>query len=180
MQWSKIKKRFEAQLADSLKGRMQVHTAEYRRNPLHIGRGWLVMDGHEIVSVEAPGFTLKIGGCQFNIPLHAHSTQELGRSIGDFLTLSIEEALASSNPLILGLALLDRRVSKAQLRKLRGRQTGPFVALALAAREYAEGLCSEPPTCPRCGISLLPLAAANAVDSPRIGANLGNKLKEER
>jgi hypothetical protein len=45
--WSKVKKAFEQQLATELKTRLKVHVAAYPSG----GRGWIMFDGNEIVSV---------------------------------------------------------------------------------------------------------------------------------
>ena len=61
-----------------------------------------------------------------------------------FLSLPIEEALASPSPLIRGLAVADGRVGKRRLRKLgEPPDAHPFVQEMYAARCAAEGIRSS-------------------------------------
>ncbi len=57
MVWSKLKKQFESFLAASLCGRLKVHVTEYTHaNSMDVGRGWITLDGREIVSVQILSF----------------------------------------------------------------------------------------------------------------------------
>jgi hypothetical protein len=77
--WSKVKKVFEHQLAAELKSRLQVHVAAYASG----GRGWIMFDGIEIVSIEAPGFTQRLFGHTTYPDLVDGQTVELGRACGE-------------------------------------------------------------------------------------------------
>ena len=77
--WSKVKKAFEQQLAPELKTRLQVHVAAYPSG----GRGGIMFDGNEIVSVEAPGFTQRLLGHTTYPELIDGQTVELGRACGE-------------------------------------------------------------------------------------------------
>jgi hypothetical protein len=146
--WSQVKKAFEARLAPELQGRLQVHVTGYRSG----GRGWIVFQGKEIASVQAPGFTRKLLGHSACVDLLDGQTLELGRACGDLPQMPIETALASPNPLLRGLALLDARCGKRTLEKLQqAPDADSFVALMLAVRRVALGLVPPPVNCSRCG-----------------------------
>ena len=51
-----MKKRFESMLAERLSGRVEVHVTAYSKAACDVGRGWVNLDGREIVSVEIPSF----------------------------------------------------------------------------------------------------------------------------
>jgi len=146
--WSKVKKTFEARLASELQARLQVHVAAYPSG----GRGWVVFDGVEIASVQAPGFTRQALGHSACVDLVNGQTVELGRACGELPLLSIEAALGSPNPLIRGLAMLDARCGKRTLAKLRaaGCQDS-FSALMLAVREVSIGVSPRPIVCEQYG-----------------------------
>jgi hypothetical protein len=127
MIWSRLKKTFESRLTRTLRGRLQVHVTAYRGRS-DAGRGWIVFDGKEIVSVEAPGFTMKIGRHQFCLDLiggyitesgfkSGARTAEMGAACGEVIQNQAANSLNSINPLVRGLAVLDKRCGKAAYKK---------------------------------------------------------------
>lgn len=111
MQWSAVKKTFEKLLAASLQGRLRVHVTEYTRAGFDIGRGWIMLDGKEIFSIQAPAaFDSNI-----SFPLE---TLDFGEAIGRYLQLSVEDARSSPDVLIQGLVFLDRRLGKRSLKEV--------------------------------------------------------------
>lgn len=142
---------FEAGLAPELQARLQVHVAGYRSG----GRGWIVFDGVEVASVQAPGFTRQLLGHSACMELVDGQTVELGRACGELPQMPVEAALASANPLLRGLALLDARCGKRRLEKLQGNpDPDSFVTLMLALRRVSLGLSPPLLVCSRCGQSL--------------------------
>lgn len=149
--WSKIKKAFDQQLAVELKPRLQVHVAAYPRG----GRGWITFDGIEIVSVEAPGFTRRVFGHSTCPGLVDGQTVELGRACGELPQLAIEDALASPNPLVRGLAILDGRCGKRTLQTLRESELDSFPSAMLAVRDISLGRRPAKVICEHCGEELV-------------------------
>jgi hypothetical protein len=148
--WSKVKKAFEEQLAMELRKRLQVHVASYPSG----GRGWIIFDGMELVSVEAPGWTLRVLGHSTCQDFVDGDTVELGRACGELPQLPITEALASPNPLLRGLAILDARCGKRRLQKLRDSDLDSFSATMLAVRDISLGRKPGKVVCERCGTQL--------------------------
>ncbi|MGL5079195.1 MAG: hypothetical protein ACRDBG_25625, partial [Waterburya sp.] len=57
MQWSQVKKKFESLLASCLQNRLKVHITKYRdTSNFDLGKGWITLDGKEVVSVMIPSF----------------------------------------------------------------------------------------------------------------------------
>jgi len=164
--WSKVKKAFEQRLAIELRSRLQVHVAAYPRG----GRGWITFDGVEIVSVEAPGFTRRLFGHTTCPELVDGETVELGRACGELPQLAISDALASPNPLIRGLAILDSRCGKRTLHVLRESPLDAFSAAMLAIRDISLGRNPPKVVCELCGQELaVPTNYGTIPDAERIG-----------
>ena len=51
MQWSKLRIRVEELLADSVKGRVGLHSTRYRHVHDSDGRDWITLDGQELVNM---------------------------------------------------------------------------------------------------------------------------------
>src|SRR5688572_21692574 len=51
MRWSKLKQQVESRFADTLRGRLELHTAHYRHAHDSDGRLWLTIDGREAASM---------------------------------------------------------------------------------------------------------------------------------
>jgi len=69
-----------------------------------------------------------------------YSQIQFEEAIEEYLNLSIDDALASENPLIRGLSMLDRRLGKRRLNKMEIDQEHSFVQLLYRLRCEAEGL----------------------------------------
>jgi hypothetical protein len=134
MVWSKLKKQFESFLAASLCGRLKVHVTKYiRANSMDVGRGWITLDGEEIVSVQIPSF--------YSDNFHFRTeTLDFGQAIHHYLSLPISEALASTDEIVAGLALLDRRVGKRSIAKISPEDLHPFSRLLYKVRCDADGI----------------------------------------
>lgn len=139
MIWTKVKKRFEALLAPALQGRLQVHVTNYERsNVLDVGRGWIMLDGAELVSLQVPTFYSN------NISFDP-ATMDFGLALGTYPDLSIDAALASEDALLSGLALLDGRCGKRRLLAIDMGQLHPFARVLYQARCAAEGIAPHAP-----------------------------------
>ena len=133
MQWSKLKKRFEDRLADCLRGRLRIHLTEYRTNSMDVGRGWMTLDGEEVCSIQIPSF--------YDDHIIFESWHfDFGRAIGEYLTMSVEDALASPHPTVQALAFLDRKLGKRRLRQIDGQHLHAFPKITYALRCRLEGI----------------------------------------
>lgn len=120
MIWSKSKKQFESFLSPQLQGRVSIHVTAYTRtNVLNVGRGWITLDGTEVVSVGIPSFFSE--NFTFRI-----ETMDFGEAVRAYLSMSIEESLTSSDELIAGFAYLDRRLGQRTLAKVERDLLHPF------------------------------------------------------
>lgn len=156
MIWSKLKKTFESRLAPELCGRVAIHVTAYRRSRMDDGRGWILFDGNEIVTTEAPGFLYSIGDHRFYNEVRDSKLIELGYSCGMLLNMSADEAARSENPYIRGLFSLEKRCGQRTLRKLRESEKEPIAVLLMSLRAFSLGLPVEPLCCDRCGQQILP------------------------
>lgn len=149
MIWSKKHRLFKEHLAPSLVNRLALHTAGYHKAYEGRGRTWLEFDGEEVLSF-----------CEFTHENEWRKTQDLnavyaagvfsksefGFALGRFLAMSIEAALESDDPLILALAMLDRRTGKRRLMKIRGTILIEPARTILNLRLAAEGIHPTEPS----------------------------------
>jgi predicted NACHT family NTPase len=171
MQWSQLRKQLGDRLAPSLAKRVDFHFARYRHSHDELGRAWITLDGEEVVDLSdhrfqneyyplAQAIRERSGATDFRDPeqrAEYHAAYDAAREITTaegtfagwdftgaarrFLSLSIDDALASDDPLIRALAMLDRRVGKQRLRKIsKDRAENPVVLKLLRIRCEAEGL----------------------------------------
>ncbi|MDB6078649.1 MAG: hypothetical protein JWO82_2396 [Akkermansiaceae bacterium] len=129
---------FRERLAQALEKRLAIHANAYRDVTGERGRTWITLDGEEIASFcyfahETVSRTTDNPGGDF-------TKWDFGAAFGRYLDLSIEDALASENPIITGLALLDRRVGKRRLKLLAEREFAEPAKTLLDVRLAAEGL----------------------------------------
>ncbi|MBN2777376.1 MAG: hypothetical protein JXR36_07025 [Bacteroidales bacterium] len=144
MQWSQLKKRIEENLADSVRGKVEFFTTAYRKPNSSTGRGWITVDGDEIVNFS----TMDSGtvyGRIYNETTpenkNRYATHEKidpsdrteGQLIekGEFsrfdlhicmfesLNMTVKEMLEHDSPIVQSLGILDRRTGKRTLEKLR-------------------------------------------------------------
>jgi hypothetical protein len=148
MRWSKLKQMVESRMAISLGGRIELHSARYRHAHDSDGRVWLTVDGREVVSVSyhrtaAIRYNIARGLREANAHVVASDpafraefqdgwapakaitrkqgivTQfEFYDDLEEYLSLTVEQAWESPNPLIRALAIVDRRLGKRRLRSL--------------------------------------------------------------
>lgn len=130
MKWNQIKKRIEEKCSDSVKGRISFGVTSYRKCHDQLGRGWITIDGKEILSMPSLDFDIEVyhRGREGQIPydeverqvraLNLFSQWDLHRSLYDYLSLSMDEILNSDNPIIRATGMLDARLGKRRLQKL--------------------------------------------------------------
>jgi hypothetical protein len=111
MQWSKIKSRAESFICDSLKGKIEFFSTWYRNSGKdHIGRATILLDKKEIF--EADTWKRILNRNEFE-------RFDLHDALIEYPLLSINEALGSQNPIIRGLAMVDKRLGKRRLREIK-------------------------------------------------------------
>ena len=164
MQWSKLRSIFLERLAPELKSRVDIHAAKYPSG----GRCWITFDGTEIACVQAPGWTQQVLGHSIYVDFIDGNTAELGSALFAQLHLSIEEAMASQNPFIRGLALLDGRCGRRKVLAIAPEGQPSFVATMLAARLRAMGKTPCKVFCESCGVELpaAMLLTGHSIGSP--------------
>jgi hypothetical protein len=100
---------------------------------LDLGRGWITVDGREIVSVEIPSFyTWEMS--------FTPETLDFGCAVGTHIGMSVGAARSSPDPLLRGLAFLDKRFGKRSLTSVNKDQLHEFEMALCAARCRAEGI----------------------------------------
>jgi hypothetical protein len=134
MQWTKVQKRFEELVAPSLRGRVRVHVTAYgETRGLDVGRGRITVDREEVVSVQIPSSYTK----HMNFSL---DTLDFGRAVGSYVDLSVSAARSSPDPLLRGLAFLDKRLGKRSLASVDKNQLHEFEKALWVVRCRAEGV----------------------------------------
>jgi len=119
MRWSELKRRVEGNFAPAVRGRAEVSTTSHRLAADGAGEGWISIDGARVASESSEGFK---------------------RALFSSLTLSIDAMLASKNPLLHALAVLDRRFDKRRLESFEPRGESEPTRRLYAFRCAAEGL----------------------------------------
>jgi hypothetical protein len=111
MQWSKIKSRAESFICDSLKGRIEFFSTWYRNSGKdHIGRATILLDKNEIF--EADTWKRIFNRNEFE-------RLDLHNALLEYALLSIDDAVHSENPIIRGLAMVDKRLGKRSLSNIK-------------------------------------------------------------
>lgn len=132
--WSKMRYKLENEyLADSLRGHIRYFATSYSKCPDHYGRAAILLDGQEIIK----GSYLKRWSTDDLLPNelrtrhHGLMMDNVAVKYGDFCqqcfykafnefdNQGIEKSLESENMLIRIFAVLDRRVGKRKLEKMK-------------------------------------------------------------
>ena len=172
MQWSKLRSTLEERFAPSLRGRVSLHQARYRHAREEVGRVWFAVDGREVAAfatgarwrqVRTAADRLMDERAAWGSPAAyeeaiaeaAAAAREAGvygdsdalTELEAFLSMPIDEALASPSPLLRTLAVLDGRVGKRRLAALLREPGGhPLVRMMLERRCAAEGVAIARPS----------------------------------
>lgn len=160
MQWSKLKQRIEERMADSLHGRVEVHSTWYRcLGHDRLGRTWITVDKQQVASMSDLPYYIDYRVLAEEIwvakrltdyrdeakaVLHAqgnYSRHQSNNILERYLLMSVDDVLRSDDILIRSLSMLDRRVGKRRLRMLQlGDDEHPLVRQFYALRCKAEGI----------------------------------------
>jgi hypothetical protein len=120
MRWTKLKQLVEGMFAEEVRGRVALWTTRYEKAHDRFGRSWVTVDGVEVVSMSnylAVGEGIADGNSR-RFEAGVFAGYDLPAAMRAFLNLSIEGALASGNPLVRMLAVLDRRCGKRRLERI--------------------------------------------------------------
>lgn len=111
--WSKTKKHLDNLICDSLKDRVEFHCSNYRMHD-GIGRIYITVDKKEVYNM----CTLKRD--YYRKPVEGTFSQvEFLEVVHDYFNLPIEQALRSNDTLTKILVVIDRRVGKRTLEKMK-------------------------------------------------------------
>ncbi|WP_425448307.1 SF0329 family protein [Dethiothermospora halolimnae] len=113
--WTKTKKRLENFICDSLKGRVEFHCSNYR---IHdgIGRTYITVDGIEVYNM----CTLKRD--YYSNPKKGLISQvEFMKSVEKYFLSPIDKCLESKDTAMKILVVLDKRIGKRRLKKMKGK-----------------------------------------------------------
>ena len=163
MKWSQLKKRIEATFAKSVAGRVEVWNTRYRGAHDDAGEAWITVDGVRVTSMGACTFgrmyweeSWKLrqdGYCRTRDEAvrRAHERggflpSEVNRALFDYLSLSIDDAIKSDNPIIRAFATLDRRFGKRRLAEFDDSKEHPLVRTLYRIRCGAEGIAERKPS----------------------------------
>ncbi len=165
MRWSKLKRNVESFLADSVKGRVGLHSTCYRTMHDHDGRAWITLDGHEIInmthvwqwlrevknraaalagvsnSAEWEEYRDFEGQAEEELREKSFFTQyDLGKAMHDYQSMSMEEVLVSGDQIVRAIGMLDRRLGKRRLARVDIAGEHPLVKTTYLFRLQAEGM----------------------------------------
>lgn len=163
MRWSRLKRNVESFFADSVKGRVGLHSTRYRTMHDHDGRAWITLDGEEMVNmvhvwkwlslVDQRATSLAGESVRwYHDDPHVRATEaqleeesiftqsHLGGAMHEYQSLSIADILASDNPIIRAIGMLDRRVGIRRLRKIDVLREHALVRATHVFRCQAEGI----------------------------------------
>ena len=136
--WSKMRSKLEKEhLAPALRGRIQYFATSYSKCPDHEGRAAILLDGKEILSgsyyehwskahLLPKDENLEIR-LRYAFTLMDNTALQFGQfdqqcfynAFAEFDNQSIEQSLKSENMLVRIFAILDKRVGKRRLQKMR-------------------------------------------------------------
>jgi hypothetical protein len=160
MKWSQLKKETESRFAACVQGEIHLYSTRYRRPDSNKGRGWITYKKEQIVNFETILSWVNYGAYfheSTNTPCLTHkavvmkdrtpgrliergefSRFDLHEACWELLNLSIDDALKSRNPIIQGLAFLDRRIGKQRLIGFSTEKLHPLATKMLKIRLYEE------------------------------------------
>jgi len=166
MRWSKVRKLVEESFAPSIRQRVAVHATRGRNQGgptrCECGWGWITIDRRTLAVFDTHISRLQFGryyhestGSEFGghppitdaertpgvlVEPGEFSRYDLNESCWQYLHSSIQESLASENPLVRSLAVLSYRVGKRRLRALANEPLHPLTRKLLEFRLEAEGI----------------------------------------
>lgn len=151
MQWSQLKNRIESTFAVSIKGRIEIWSTRYRRAVHQYGESWITFDKQKIATMGTLRFegarydTARLNGFPWVEAVQAvhdqgiFDSRDLNSALFSYLSLSIDDAIESNNPIIQAFAILDRRFGKRRLADFDVQGAHPLVQSFYMVRCQAEG-----------------------------------------
>jgi hypothetical protein len=141
MRWSKLKQQVEAMFAEGVRGRVELRTTRYAKAHDRFGRSWITVDGHEVANMSnyLPCGDSVADGNSARFEVGVFTGYDLPLAMREYLALSIDAAIASPNPLIRALAVLDRRAGERRLRRINPAKEVLLVRELLAVRRLVRG-----------------------------------------
>ena len=139
-------------LADSVRDRVTFGVTSYRKCHDQMGRGWISIDGNEILNMPSINFDNEVyhRGRAGQVPyqeaekevraLNLFSQWDLHNSLYEYLSLSMDEILVSDNPIIRATGMLDARMGKRRLLKIENAEEHDLVRRFYLFRCAAESL----------------------------------------
>ncbi len=157
MRWSKLRKELLDRLAESLKGRLDYHLTTYKNSTGYVGRAWITWDGKEILNFsnqdtwnEFRSYSNKLAGTYRIAHSIDNTTSDMrGTDIllkGEFskydfsvnahsyLSMNVHSALKSGNPILMALAIVDKRIGNRTIVKLINTEVHPLIAYLIELR----------------------------------------------
>lgn len=146
-QWSKVKKKINSYTCDSLKGRVEFRLTNYRKTHDQTGRAYITVDKKEVLNMcslisasatffkeeeirDQQNIEYDIDNAKQNIDVQAQAREiimsegifaqyDFFDSVEEYFNLPIEKVLKSDNMVIKILCLIDKRVGKRTLQKMK-------------------------------------------------------------
>lgn len=170
MKWSQLKKRIEATFADAVAGRVEVWNTRYRKSHDAEGEAWITIDGQRVWSMGTYAYLMESWrelerrptdlkcaeseeadqrGGVFGLWGKTHravqargvfALPDMNRALFEYLSLSIDDAISSENPVLRAFAMLDRRFGKRRLLGFDASRENPLVQALYRFRCEAEGV----------------------------------------
>ncbi|SRR6266567_4242924 len=129
MQWSKLKSRVKDLMAPELRDRIDFHLTSYRASHDGADKVWITIDGKRVFDCKHYAYEWA-SGAAYNSGVQGdpvksvlrdvgiHGPKDFGNAMRNYLGMSVDEALKSSDPLVQAFAIVDRRLGKRSLAKL--------------------------------------------------------------
>ena len=172
MRWSQLKKRIEDGFAESVRGRVEIWETRYRKAPEEELEIWVTIDAQRVASYgyfrfegahypkvrqltlerslsqQQPDYRVELTSVEKAVLAALAEDDVLDpyrfqRSMAEFLNTSIDDCIASDDPVLRGLAVLDSRFGKRRLKALDASLDVPFVSRFYKLRCEAEGIRLE-------------------------------------
>ncbi|MFH2045414.1 MAG: PcfJ domain-containing protein [Pseudomonadota bacterium] len=152
MKWSQLKKRIEGIIAESVRGRVELGSTSYRKSHDQEGRGWILIDKHEIINMCSITYEMELYQksrttneeySTIEKKLHEgnlFSQWNWHNSLFSYLNLSINDILTSDNAIIRAIGMIDVRVGKRRLQKIDISEEHDLVKKLYHLRCEAEGI----------------------------------------
>jgi len=151
MRWSQLKHRTESMFADGVRGRVRLYTAHYRGGFSFIHgverHSWITVDGRPIVNMHRHQYVDGVSsdyGDPRRFGMGLYTWWDLPAAAWEYLTLSIDDAMATQKTVIRAFAVLDRRLGRRRLVTLDPSSEVPLVATLLRFRLEVAGIPTRP------------------------------------